>query len=268
MSALVLRGQTVRIIAALHLPPLPAASQPNAGSISSAIESALRNAAVAIANGVDALYIQDLGDAPVAPRPAVHTIARLTAVGCALRRSFPSVPLGVCLMAHGAEGPLAVAQAMDADFVRLKVYVGAMVKAEGLLQGCAWEAIQYRAAIRAENVCLLADVHDRTGTPLAPLPLTETVCQAVTFGRADGIILTGLDYAETSQMVDQVRASRCDVPLLIGGGVTVENVAAALQKADGVIVSTALKRVAAWTADGLLSDWDPDQIRAFVVASR
>jgi membrane complex biogenesis BtpA family protein len=268
MTSLMLRGREMRLIAALHLPAMPSSAQPNAPSIATAIAYAQRNAALALQNGMDGLYIQDLGDYPVARQAQPHTVARVTAVGCALRQSFPDAVLGVCLMAHGAAGPLAAAQAMAADFVRLKVYVGAMVKAEGVLEGCAYEAIQYRAAIHAEDIRIVADVHDRTGMPLAPLPLHEAARQAVTFGRADGLILTGRNFGETKEMMAEVRRAALGVPLLIGGGVTAENVVAALAVADGVIVSTALKQLASWAADALDSDWDVDKVRALVAASR
>jgi len=268
MTRLILRGREVRLIAALHLPAMPDSTRTAALSIADTIAWARRNAALALQNGLDGLYIQDLGDYPVARQPQPHMVARVTAVGCALRHDWPSAALGVCLMAHGAAGPLAAAQAMDADFVRLKVYVGAMVKAEGVLEGCAYEAIQYRAAIRAENIRILADVHDRTGMPLAPQSLQEAAQQAVTYGRADGLILTGRGFAESLEMVDQVQHAALGVPLWIGGGVTAENVGRALAVADGVIVSTALKSVSSWAADALDSDWDVDKVRAFVAASR
>jgi membrane complex biogenesis BtpA family protein len=268
MTRWMLRGREVRLIAALHLPAMPGSAQPTARSIAHAIAYARRNAGLALQNGLDGLYIQDLGDYPVARQSEPHTVARFTAVGCALRQDFPTAVLGVCLMAHGAAGPLAAAQAMDADFVRLKVYVGVVVKAEGLLEGCAHEAIQYRAAIRAENIRILADVYDRTGTPLGPMPLQEAARQAVTFGRADGLILTGRSFAESKEMVGQVQQAALGVPLWIGGGVVAENVAQALAVADGVIVSTALKRVSSWAADALDSDWDVDKVRALVAASR
>jgi len=267
MPRLVLRGREVRLIAALHLPAMPGSVQPNAPSIGEAIAYARRNAAIALQNGMDGLYVQDLGDYPAARQPQPHTVARVTAVGCALRQAFPDAPLGVCLMAHGAAGPLAVAQAMDADFVRLKVYVGAMVKAEGIQEGCAYEAIQYRAAIRAENVRIVADVYDRTGMPLAPLPLPQAAQQAVTFGRADGLILTGRNWNETEKMLRQVQSASLGVPLLVGGGVTAANAAAVLAMADGVIVSTALKQVASWATAAFDSDWDADKVRALVAAS-
>lgn len=268
MTAMMLRGREVRLVAALHLPAMPASAQPSAGSIADAITYARRNAALALQNGMDGLYIQDLGDYPVARQVQPHTVARVTAVGCALRQDFPAAVLGVCLMAHGAAEPLAVAQAMDADFVRLKVYVGAMVKAEGVLEGCAYEAIQYRAAIRAENIRIVADIHDRTGTPLAPQSLPEMAQQAVTFGRADGLILTGHSFSESVEMVRQVQKAALGVPLWMGGGVTADNVVQALAVADGVIVSTALKRISSWAANALDSDWDQDKVRAFVAASR
>lgn len=268
MSRLMLRGQEVRIIAALHLPPMPSVAQPRVSSLAEVIAYARRNASIALENGVHGLYIQDLGDYPVARTVQPHTIARVTTVGYALRQDFPNAVLGVCLMAHGAEGPLAVAQAMDADFVRLKVYIGAMVKAEGLLQGCAYDAIQYRAMIRADNIAILADVYDRTGKPLGAMPLTEAARQSVTFGRADGLILTGQNFNESMTMIDEVRHAGLGVPLLLGGGVTAGNVAQALQVADGVIVSTALKRVSDWSADAIGSDWDVDKMRAFTSAAK
>lgn len=267
MNPLLLRNQEVRVIAALHLPPMPSAAQPQAPSLAEVIAYARRNAAIALENGIHGLYIQDLGDYPVARTVQPHTVARVTAVGCALRQDFPQAVLGICLMAHGAKGPLAIAQAIDADFVRLKVYVGAMVKAEGLLQGCAYEAIQYRAAIRAENIAILADVYDRTGMPLGAVPLAEAAQQAITFGRADGLILTGRSFRESITMVEEVRHAKLGVPLFIGGGVSAENVAQALRVADGIIVSTALKRISDWSAEAIGSDWDADKVKAFMSAA-
>jgi len=267
MTALQLRGRQVRIIAALHLPPMLSAAQADGLPIKDVIAHARRNAAIALENGVDGLYIQDIGDHPHATTIQPHTIARVTAVGCALREAFPDAVLGVCLMAHGAQGPLAVAQAMEADFVRLKVYVGAMVKAEGMLEGCAYEAIQYRASIGAQHIRILADIYDRTGIPLAPAPLAEAARQAVVFGRADGLILTGRSFSETLEMISEVRRSKLPIPLLIGGGVGVENVAEALRTADGLIVSTALKKISEWSAQALWSDWDVDKVKAFLNAA-
>jgi len=256
------------IIAALHLPPHPASQHPFAQRMSEIVDYALRNAERAVRAGIPALYIQDVADTPVAPEVQPYTIATLSVVGAALRREFPHLMLGVCLMSHGARAPLAIAQAIDAQFVRLKVYVGAMVKAEGILQGCAYEAIQYRSQIKAETIAILADVYDRTGEPLGRLPLVEEARQAAVFGRADGLVLTGLSFQESLDMLSEVRAANLGVPLLLGGGANAENAARALQVADGIIVSSAFKPRQGWTRETLLDEWSEERIQAFMNAVR
>ena len=266
------------VIAALHLPPFPASANPArrenpdshaerpTASLSAITEYAIRNTQHAYAAGLRALYLQDLGDYPVAPTVQPHTVAGVTAVGVALRREFPDLQLGVCLMSHGAKEPLAIAQAIGAQFVRLKVYVGAMVKAEGILQGCAHEAIQYRAQIQADGVAILADVYDRTGEPLGRRPLAEEARQAATFGRADGLVLTGRSLDESVEMLKEVREARVGVPILLGGGATAENVRRFRELAEGVIVSTAFKAKGGWSRESLAADWDEGKIEAFMRA--
>ena len=256
-----------KIIAALHLPPFPGSNHPDRRSLSEIRDYALRNVEFAVKSGLTGLYLQDLGDHPVAPNVPTHVIAGMAAIGSAVRSAFPDLYLGVCLMSHGAREPLAIAQAIGAQFVRLKVYVGVMVKAEGLLQGCAYEAIQYRAQLGAEEINILADVYDRTGSPLGRMPLAEETRWAATFGRADGLILTGQSFDESLQMLSEVQQAKLDVPLLIGGGVNENNVRQALQAADSVIVSTAFKPIGGWTRESLQADWDPAKIRAFASAA-
>ena len=255
------------IIAALHLPPFPGANHPDGRSLPEIRDYALRNVEAVVKAGVTGIYLQDLGDTPVAPQVPPHITAGMAAVGAAVRAAFPQLYLGVCLMSHGASEPLAVAQAIGAQFVRLKVYVGVMVKAEGLLQGCAYEAVQYRARIGAQEIAILADVHDRTGSPLGNLSLAEETKWAATFGRADGLILTGQSFEETLAMLAEVRQQSLPVPLLIGGGVSETNVRQALQAVQAVIVSTAFKPVGGWTRASLQADWDPAKIRAFLAAA-
>lgn len=256
----------LEVIAALHLPPLPGSRHPSAQSVDSAVTHALRNTEKAWRAGVRALYIQDTADTPLAPSVQPHTVAALSVVGAALRREFPDLTLGICMMSHGAREPLAVAQAIGAQFVRLKVYVGVMVKAEGILQGCAYEAVQYRAQIGAEDIQILADVYDRTGEPLGRRPLIEEARQAAVFGRADGLILTGLSLDESLQMLEEARSAGLSVPLLLGGGATAENIGRFAQYTDGVIVSTAFKAGGGWTRQGLLEEWEERRIAAFMQA--
>ena len=255
------------IIAALHLPPSPAMRPENALTIRQITDYALRNAEKAARAGIPALYIQDLGDQPISKTIFPHTVAFLTAVGAKLREEFPQLALGVCVMAHGAREPLAIAQAIDAQFVRIKVFTGVMVKAEGILEGCAHEAIRYRAEIGAEDILILADVHDRTGMPLGPLPLVEAARSAAVHNRADALVLTGSSFEESMRMITEVSEADLGVPILIGGGADENNIARILQSAQGAIVSSSFKSAGGWTKESMLSEWDEERMRRFVRAA-
>ena len=255
------------VIAALHLPPSPAARRTESLPMKKIIDFALRNTEKAVKAGIPALYIQDLGDIPIAPQAQPHSVAFLSVVGATLRDAFPNLALGVGMLSHAAREPLAVAQAIQAQFVRIKVFTGAMVKAEGILQGCAYEAIRYRTEIGAENIAILADVHDRTGKPLGEMPLKEAAHFTAVHSRADALVLTGFSFAESLEMLEQVRIANLDVPLLLGGGADAKNISQALQYADGVIVSSSFKPVGGFTHEGMLTEWDYERIQQFMQAA-
>ena len=252
-----------KIIAALHLPPFPATGHPDRKMMQEIREFSLRNTEMAVKAGIQAMILQDLGDHPVSRSIPSHIIAGMSVIGSWIREDFPDLEIGISLLGHGAREPLAIAQAIAAKFVRLKVYVGAMVKAEGLLEGCAAEAIQYRHQIGAEDIAIFADVYDRTGEPLGRLPLVEEVRQASVFGRADAVVLTGKSFVETLSMISEITSSDLNPPILIGGGVNVGNVKEALRVADGIIVGSAFKKVGGFTRESMLLDWDAEKIAEF-----
>jgi hypothetical protein len=99
------------------------------------------------------------------------------------------------------------------------------------------------------------------------MPLAEEARQAATFGRADGLVLTGRSLEESVSMLNEVRAAKLGVPLLLGGGATAENIARFRDLADGVIVSTAFKTVGGWSRESLSADWDEARIAQFVRAA-
>jgi uncharacterized protein len=254
------------VIAAMHLPPMPGSQHPQAKPMPDVVDFALRNAYRAVRAGVDAVYVQDLGDFPWSPAIQPRTVANMSVVGYALRKEFPELALGVCMMSHGASEPLAAAQAFDAQFVRLKVYVGSMVKEEGILEGCAYEAIQERARLNCNHVAILADVYDRSGSPLGRMPLAEETRQAAVFGRADALILTGMSFPESLEMLKEVGSIGLPTPLLLGGGAKPENIQQVMKVAQGVIVSSSFKAIGGWTQQSVLAEWEEGLIREFMNA--
>ena len=69
----------------------------------------------------------------------------------------------------------------------------------------------------------------------------ETAHEAVWFGKADGLVITGRNEAETLEWLQRVKRAAPDVPIWAGGGATPKNISRLLMVADGVIVATAAK---------------------------
>ena len=255
--------QLPRVIAALHLLPSEHCRRPKTYTQNQMIEHALIHAQIAYDGGVRAAYLQDVHDTPVAPSILPHTIANITAVGCAIKQAFPDFQLGVCLMQHGAKEPLQIANDIGADFVRIKVYMGIMVKAEGIITGCAYEAIQHRHQIGASHIRIFADMYDRVGVPLSPLPLVEACRQAVVFGQADGLVLTGMNVDDSVSMFDQIAPLNLGVPLILGGSAT----AAVLPRfphASHFVVHGAFIQKGLPAQNGLPVEWSVENVRKVV----
>lgn len=244
------------IVAVVHLPDFAFEWD---GSMARLEDYVLTNAAVFAEAGVPALMIQDQTREPGAAAP--RTVAIMSALGALVRRTHPKMALGIIVQAHDAVGPLAIAKACGAAFVRLKVFVGASLTQEGVKSALGVEARSARKAMVADEVAILADVFDRTSVPLVDVPPLQGAKWAENLG-ADGLILTGASFADSLDRVRGARQGGVKRPILIGGGVTQENVGEALSVADGCIVSTSLMQ------EGPGPRWSRDKTLAFMDAVR
>jgi uncharacterized protein len=246
------------VIGALHLPPFSPAQD-----MAWLEDYVATNAKVFADAGMPYVKLQDQTREAGAMRP--EALAATAALARFLRREVPGIGLGIIVEAHDARAALAIAHAAGADFVRLKVFVGGMMTAQGPRHGLGAEAIACRDALGGKGIALLADVHDRTAVPLAG----ETPEMAADWAQktgADGLIITGSGFGDTLERIARARTSGIKRPVLIGGGVTAENVGQALGAAEGVIVSTALMRKGAGVQDVLR--WDHDLADRFMDAAR
>ncbi|MDR3574375.1 MAG: BtpA/SgcQ family protein [Anaerolineaceae bacterium] len=248
------------VITALHLPELRLGR--NSISMGWLEDYVLQNTAVFVKGGIPAVILQEETLNTAAARP--ENIAVMTALARMVRQEFPLLQLGIIVQAHDPIAPLAIAFASGADFVRIKVFVGAMLKAEGVQQGCGIAARDYRTQLGGEDIKILADVHDRTGYPLVDVPI-ETASEWAVHAGADSLILTGFSNEESLRYLSTVRSSGIQTPLLLGGGATDENVEEILNYADGVVISSALKRSDPDPQDMIL--WDLQKIQRFMQAA-
>ncbi|PID80879.1 phosphorybosylanthranilate isomerase [bacterium DOLJORAL78_65_58] len=235
------------LIGMVHLRALPG-SPGYAGELAEVTAAALADAAALDAAGIGAVMIENYNDVPFYPeRVPAETVAAMTAIISALAAEFPGLALGVNVLRNDAASALAVAVACGADFIRVNVHTGAAVTDQGPITGEAWHTLRLRRRLGADRIGILADVRVKHARPLVARPLTEEAADLRLRGQADGVIVTGVATGGAADPSDirELRAALPDCPLLVGSGLTAETLAGFRPEADGVIIGSWLKTMAA-----------------------
>lgn len=229
------------IVGMVHLPPLPGA--PGFQSREHVRERALADARTLEAGGVDAVLVENFGDAPFhAEDVPKHVVAEMTVATRAVSEAV-DLPVGVNVLRNDAAAGLGVAAAAG-EFFRVNVHAGAAVTDQGVVEGRAAETIRERDRIDAE-VALLADVRVKHAAPLAERPFATAFADLVERGQADAVVVSGQATGAPAD-VDRLEEAgdlgrEYDVPVFAGSGVTPDTVATMLDHVDGAIVGSALK---------------------------
>ena len=255
-------NQPKPIVGVVHLPPLigsPQSRQP----FREIRTRALSDAGRLIDNGIDGVIIENYGDAPFCPdRVEPHTTAALTLVVGEIRERHPQTPIGLNVLRNDAKSAIAIATVTNANFIRVNVHTGAMLTDQGIIQGKAHETLRYRSLLKSE-VKIFADIAVKHATPLAPIDILASAEDTYHRGLADALIITGTATGKRADL-DQLKTVKSRVPqasVFAGSGVTIDNLTAVLQYADGVIVGTSTKR------DGVTTNAvDPNRVRALIKA--
>lgn len=257
------------VVGMVHLSPLPGAPGYDDDNRPAIRDAALRDASRLEAGGVDALLVENFGDAPFyADDVPKHVVASMAALVRDITREA-EVPVGVNVLRNDAEAAVSIAAAADADFVRVNVHTGARLTDQGVVDGQAAETVRLRDRLDAAEVSMLADIDVKHSAALAERPLSEGVAELLERGHADGVIASGAgtghatDHDHLQAVVDARDRLDADAPVFVGSGVTQETVGATLDLADGAIVGTALKQNGETTAPV-----DVDRVRALVDAAR
>ena len=230
------------IVGMIHLAPLPGSPRWD-GSMARVVALALADARALAEGGVDAVLVENFGDAPFTPgRVEPATVAAMSVVAAEVRRALPRTLLGVNVLKNDARAALAVAAAAGAEFIRVNVHAGAVLADQGIVQSDAYGTLRDRRLLGVD-VAIFADVGGKHAVPLAPVDLEQTARDLVHRGLADALVVSGPATGQATPLADvkRVRSAVAGVSLLVGSGVTAETVAELLSVADGVIVGTSVK---------------------------
>lgn len=251
------------IIGVVHLLPLPTSPRWG-GSLKTVIDRAEQEVTALASGGVDGVIIENFFDAPFTKNQVDPAVVSAMTLIVQRLKNLVSLPMGINVLRNDAQSAIAIATCVQAQFIRVNVLTGVMATDQGLIEGQAHQLLRYRREL-GSDVKIFADVLVKHARPLGTPNLTTAVQETINRGLADSVILSGWATGSPPSLEDLELASAAanGTPVFIGSGASWENISTLMQAADGVIVSSSLKR-----RGRIEQPIDPTRVSQFVEAAR
>ncbi len=240
--------------------PLPGSPLYN-GDDHKVIDQALADLEIYKKAGVDSLLFENDHDLPYIQPPLDERGIRLmTKIVNEARRRFEG-PIGVQMLEAANITSLEIAAEADLDYIRVEAFVFAHVGGSGIINGSAGKILRRRKELNAEHIKVFADVKKKHGSHslTIDLDIRDEIMQAEFF-LADGVIVTSQFTGINPDQNDLIKAkSVTKLPVLIGSGMTAENIQEYLPLADDFIVGSYFRR-----GGKFLGRLEPPRLDAFM----
>lgn len=252
------------VIGMVHLPPLPGAVGYTGYPVREIVDFALKDAAALEENGVDGLMVENMWNIPFAVGMETSPEEMCAqAVAAAEVIKSVNVPVGINVVHNGARVCLGIAIAAGAKFMRVCLLTGAAVWDTGEFDhGCARELLSARKLNQAEHIKLFCDVDKKHSVRFPGIDLATHI-EWTEFYLADAMIISGRMTGDAPDLekVKKAKELANGRPILMGSGMTAENVAEFLKVADGCIVGFGMK-----DAGHPYRPVNPDKVKRFMDA--
>ena len=245
------------MIAVLPLPGSPLYD----GDDQKVVDQALADLEVYKEAGVDSILLENDHDLPYIQPPLDEKgIALMTEIVKEVRKRFDG-PIGIQMLEAANIMSLEIAAEADLDYIRVEAFVFAHVGGSGIINGSAGKILRRRKERKAEHIKVFADVKKKHGSHslTIDLDIKDEIMQAEFF-LADGVIVTSQFTGINPDKNDLIKAkSATKLPVLIGSGMTAENIQDYLPLADGFIVGSYFRK------DGkFLEKLEPERLNKFM----
>lgn len=240
------QNQQKQLWGMVHVGPLPGTPRFK-NDWEATLEKAVAEAELLKRAGFTGILFENMHDVPYLKGDVGPEItAAMAVLGAEIKKATQMI-LGVQILAGAYHATLAVAQAVEADWMRVEGFVFAHVADEGLFEACAGPLLRLRKELGAEHIKIMADIKKKHSSHsiTADIDIVETAKAAEFFG-ADAVILTGASTGKAASEIEleQVKAA-ITLPVLIGSGITETNLSR-FKSADGWIVGSSLKENNQW----------------------
>lgn len=248
------------VIGMIHIDALP--GTPNfKGSVKNIIDKALMEAKFYMSGGVDGIAIENMHDVPYLNKSAGPEITSLMSIIGYEIKQLTKMPVGIQILAGANKQALAAANSAGLDFIRAEGFVFAHIADEGTINSDAAELLRYRKAIGADNILIFTDVKKKHSSHNITADVSiEQTAHAAEFFLSDGIILTGSETGKETDL-DEVKSVKKSIklPVIIGSGITLNNIENYLPYCDAVIIGSYFKKSGNWK-----NTVDTERVKAFM----
>jgi uncharacterized protein len=239
-------GRKKVVLGMIHLGVMPGTPFYEEGSYEATFEKALADAHALYEGGADGCLVQTVDRVYV--KGDESDPARVAGVANIVRAidkaTGPDFQIGVQMMRNALKASLAVAKVCNGSYLRCGALVGATLTTHGLVEANPYDVMQYRAAIGAGHVKMIAEIDSMHFQWWGGKPIAEVARSAKSVG-ADAVSLGSPDEEVTLQMIRDVKRALPDLPVILAGYTNHANAARLLAEADGAFVGTCLER-AGW----------------------
>ena len=237
------------LIGMVHVGALPG-SPASTDTVAVLAARAVHEARLLRDSGFDAVIVENMHDRPyVHGRQPPHGVAAMTRVAEEVATAI-ELPLGVQVLSGGEREAIAIAQAVEAQFIRCENFVYAHVADEGLLgEAVAGPLLRYRREIGAADVRVMCDIRKKHASHAITSDLgIEDCAHTAEFCGADGLIVTGSFTGDPTDPGDVERVrNTVGVPTWVGSGVEPSQLGTLFGHADALIVGSWIKQGGLWS---------------------
>jgi len=230
---------TIGMVHTLALPGTPLYDR--TGGMAKIRRQAVEEARILADAGFDTLLYCNESDMPYVSTMSIEVVAAMTDVigEC---RSAVGLPFGVnMLIDPGAS--IAIAHATGGKFVRCFL-TGALVGDIGMVTPDGPSALRLRASIGAGDVRIICNVTPGFSMTLDTRPVEQQASGAVFIGLADMVCVGGPAAGKEADvsLIERVARQVPETPVVVGTGVSEENIGRLAAAADAFIVGTSIKK--------------------------
>lgn len=235
------------VIGMIHLDALPGTPK-YSGNVNQIIENAIAEAELYKLAGLQGIMIENMHDVPYLNNSSGPEITSTMAIIAYEIKKRTNLMVGIQILASANKEALAVASSANLDFIRAEGFVFAHVADEGIIESSAGNLLRYRKQIGAENVMVFTDIKKKHSSHAitSDVSIVETA-KAAEFFLSDGLIITGTSTgaeADVSELSEVKQNSK--LPIIIGSGITAENIDKYYNLADAFIVGSYFKKDGNW----------------------